>query len=91
MAEKSGKQDKHKQKELGRENLARTKSLLPPSVCACLGFALYTNSFPMLGINNQDIKADRIHSLPINSVSLFINKDENLYLFPPSKLREKHI
>ena len=78
MAEKCGKQDKHKQKELGQENLARTKSLLSPSACACLSFVLSTNTSQMLGLNKQDIKADRIHSLPINSISLFIYKDETL-------------
>ncbi|GAH18556.1 unnamed protein product, partial [marine sediment metagenome] len=64
MAEKPGKQDKHKQKELDRENLARIKSLLPPSACACLGFALSTNRSPMLGLNKRNIEVNRIHSLP---------------------------
>ena len=74
MAEKCGKQDKHKQKEPGRENLARTKSLLSLCACACLSFALSANRSPILGVNKQDIEVNRIDSLPINSISHFINK-----------------
>ena len=84
MAEKSGKQDKQKQKELGRENLARTKGLLPPSACACLSFALSANRSRMLGVNKRDIEVNSIHSLAINSISLSFDKDENSCLFPPS-------
>jgi len=83
MAEKSGKQDKHKQKELDRENLARTKSLLPPSACACLSFALSTNRSPMLDVNKQDIEANRIDSLPINSISLSLIKTKLFAKIPP--------
>jgi len=75
---KSGKQDKQKQKELGRENLARTKGLLPLSACAYLSFAPSANRSPMLGVNKQDIEVNRIHSLPINSISLSIDKSEKI-------------
>jgi len=69
MAEKSGKQDKHKQKELSRENLTRTKSSLSPSACACLSFALSANRSPILAVNKQHIEVNMIDSLLLSSIS----------------------